>query len=309
MKFAKLMKMPVCALAVCALFASCIDDNEDQGQVYTQTLPGTINAVFEPNNNVPTYNTGVGYELSYNFTTFNSDVTLTSFALNGNSYPTLEFKNLPWTAKDGWRNISAQNAQPSATVNAPTFQKVEIDIYDRMVTNTTYYPCLNLQFVLNGYTIYGFPSGLINIGQTTVTDVDGNVYVQSTDERSNYIFTLYSNGSGVDLNNAANRKASLTIENAKFASGMPAMNMCFTDLPFDVLPNGKIQMIKEEDFTPSLVSSTGTLTPYSGATIKDFNCLTDAKNNMTLTFTCEITIKDITASYQTVVICTEPASN
>lgn len=250
-------------------------------------------------------NTGVGYVIELNMTKAVANITIEGVKLpNGTTFGQLLLVNVPFTIKDGgWIEINQSMVVPvtSAGLQAPTMSSFVFRICDRMLASDLYYPLFDIRYTMEGYNLVSVPPSVINSGNTVVSAPGQATYSPDDEE----VPPLY----GITFD-VTNKKANLTIQGAKFASAMPALNMSFQDIPFEFLSNGTA-VLKSDYLEPVLVTGSNSTTPMPNYPITNLTCTTDDMNNMSLQFTCTIKSANDETSipYSVSVSCKTPTSN
>ncbi len=271
----------VLALASALGVLTSCNSKGNSDYVTVQTLSNFINVTTDPGTGTPLIIDNIGYKIELNLTKSTANISIDGLKLpNGMTYGQLVFTDLPLTFNSiGWLEIKQMIAVPhvSAGLTAPTFSALSIRQLDRVLDGSLYYPLFDFTYNVDGYQIVSTPSNMINTG-TTVVATEGQPDYTPGDEQS----ILY----GISLDTKT-MKATIQIQGAKFASAMPAMNMGFKDIPFEFSQSG-MAIIKTSALEPVLITGSNSSTPMPNYPITDLTCITDAKNNMTLTFTCTI---------------------
>lgn len=248
--------------------------------VTRQTLSNFINLTNDYTTGQQVAITPIGYVIELNLTKQTANITIESLKLpNGTSFGQLVFANLPFTYDtSGWIKIDQAVASPvtSAGLTAPLFSSLKIHLLDRVLNSNLYYPLFDISYSVDGYTIKSIPPSVINQG-TTVVSTPGQPDYNPGEEAN----TLY----GISLD-PKTMKASITIQGAKFASAMPALNMGFKEIPYVYNPSGSVTL-KADALEPVLISGNST-TPMPNYPITNLTCTTDDMNNMNLRFTCTV---------------------
>lgn len=309
MKITKLLLASAGIAAMGMGMTSCLGTHNNDGLEYTQNFSSFFNVVFSSSADEPTYQNGIGYQVKYNMTNSVANLQIDGLSVNGTTYTTLTADKLPWTYYYGWSKITATSFTPNSLTLAPTFTNFNFDVMDRYVLNsTTYYPCLNINYVLNGeYYVISMPTGVINEGTTVVTDKDGNQYTTTNNDNTfpTYAIQLLPSTTA-NLNNASERKAMITMNNFQFSVNSENKNFVIKDIPYDVERSGLISLSIDNAQLQTVVGS-GSSTVYStykDYTVSDFMCTTNTANVMDLTFT--VTSAEDDVEYRVVCRCVTP---
>lgn len=301
MKLSKFFSLMFAAFAFGAVstLSSCVKPAD---QVTTISMPGYINTIVDATGNVIASSKNVGYTITYNYNTNLADVTIEKLKMaDGQQFTGLTFKEVPWRIDtNGCMIIDCGLLNPTASVQAPQFQSLFIDLYPRYFSEQ-FLPLVKIEYTINNQTFYSLPTSLINGGTTTVTDPENSAWVQPESEACLYMLVFDPEKEFVTLG----------IQGAKFASNMPAMNMKFKDIPYSVNAQGKYVFQAGLIEAPVIVGSDGSETPNPSFPISNLFCQTDGFNNMTLNFTCTLNKTlpggtEVSLPYQVNVVCKGP---
>lgn len=305
MKKTKLFSLLLLVASVMGVLSSC-NSGSNSDYIIEQRLTNFINVTNDYTTGQVAFNSGIGYVLQLNFTKQTATITIEGMKLpNGTSYGQLVFANLPFTMNTtGWVEIKQPMAIPttSAGLQAPTFSSFNFRTLDRVLDGNVYYPLFDISYGVEGYQITSLPPNVINQGTTVVSTAGQPDYIPGSDTPILY---------GISFDTKT-MKAAITIQGAKFAQAMPAMNMGFKDVPFEFTQSGMVSL-KADALEPVLITGANATTPMPNYPITNLTCLTDDKNNMNLNFTC--TVKSdrggVTTEtpYKVTVTCSTPTSN
>lgn len=269
-------------LSVATIFGgltSC-NTNSNSDFITQQVLSNFIN-VTSDNSGAQTLYTGVGYKVEINATQGIANISLEGFKLpNGTSYGTLVFANLPYTVVSNWLVINQPVVVPttSAGLQAPAFNSFRFRIKDRILSGDLYYPMFDISYSVDGYNIASIPPTFICSGTTLVSSEGQPNYTPDQEENG----TLY-----IVAFDTAKMMATISIQGAKFAAAMPALNMSFQNIPFTVDSTGRVSL-RSDYLEPVLITGSNSTTPMPNYPISNLTCTADDQNNMTLNFTCTI---------------------
>lgn len=256
------------ALIGASLFSSCLNDKENE-YTSSDSLPGFFN-VFVDQDGEMTIKEDVSYKITWTYSgDTKANVDIVGLKLpDGSKYSTVQFLDLPWKINTrGWQAIEATNPTPSGGQSI-VFDKFSLQMINRYYNSYQFPPCTSIQYTINGneYYVYSLPSQIIEVGETTVinqADPSAEAFVKGTDDSPFYYFIL----------NPADQTAFIVIQGAQFAQNMPAMNMKFPGLKFEVDPYGGTVMMKGNDITPTLMTGVTDInaagTPFEGAKINN----------------------------------------
>lgn len=247
-----------------------------------QVLTNFINVTTELSSGQQNLSANVGYKIELNLTQGLATISMEGFRLpNGTNYGTLIFANMPFSYNsNGWIEINQSVVVPttSAGLQAPAFSSFRFAILDRVLPSDIYYPLFNISYSVDGYNIVSIPPSVINQG-TTVVSTEGQPNYTSSDEDSATLYAV-----SIDTNTMM---GNISIQGAKFAAAMPALNMSFQNIPFTVDASGKISL-RIDSLEPVLITGSNSTTPMPNYPITNLSCVTDDQNNMSLQFTCTI---------------------
>lgn len=302
MKFSKLLTFCAAAAALC--LTSCMKNGENKT---TQTLPGYANTAFDRYGTELDAYDGVGYSIELNYDDMKADITIEGLKINGQKFTSMTFKDVSWKVNSmNWQVIEAVNVTPASQLPAPTFDNLSIWIFQRYI-GSQYMPFVRMSYTVGGQNVVSLPTALINGGTTTVTAPGQPDYVQdpdkiSAEDQTYYILTF----------DPEKKLAELSISGAKFNDRMPAMNLRFKDIPYQVTAEGLYKLNIASIPEPMVVGSDGKETPNPSFPITDLYCSTDACNNMTLNFTCTLSMRpqgsadEVSIPYHVNVVCKGP---
>ncbi len=282
-----LKQLSIClAILTATLFSSCLGDHEDD---YTTTdkLTGYFNVIFDNEGN-QTYTSGVSYEVEWTYNNQTADLSITGLQLpGGQKYNTVTLADVPWKLNNrGWQDISLDHAVPSNIPAGLVFDRFNFQMLNRIYGSLQFPACSMIEYTVNNeYRIISLPQQTVEVGETRVMN-GGSEYKIAEAQSPFYYFIL----------NPDNQSAFLVIQGAKFAEQMPAMNMKFPGLKFNVDEYGNIIM-HGDDITPTLmkdgvtdINAAGT--PFEGAKITNFVSDYRPGSGVDMTFTCTIATKN-----------------
>lgn len=155
-----------------------------------------------------------------------------------------------------------------------TITNLNYEYYSRYM-GTQAFPIINLSFDLDGeYMVRAIYSPAYYWGTTTVVDQDGKTFVNS-DQSSFYGIQFFPE----------TKKATIGAFSAKFAEGMPALNMTFEAVPFTL--NQYSYSAEVGEVIPKIGG-----TPYPDYKITDLKMSGTWGGQQYLQFTCTITKED-----------------
>lgn len=276
------------AVLTATLFSSCLG-NKENDYTTTDKLTGYFNVIFDSEGN-KTFNEGVAYEVKWTYNTDQkADLSITGLKLpDGQKYGTVTFSDVSWKINArGWQDISLSDAVPHNIPSGLVFDRFNFQMLNRIYGNLQFPACSMIEYTINNtYRVISLPQQTVEVGSTRVSDPSGKVFTMDETNSPFYYFIL----------NPDNQTAFLVIQGAKFAEQMPAMNMKFPGLKFDVDANGII-MIHADELTPTLLAE-GTSdinaagTPFEAARITNFMADYRPGSGVDMTFTCTIATKN-----------------
>lgn len=286
MKIRKLIESTAIMLLLPMAVTSCLGKNSDDEMKVTTTYSSFFNAITDPETGEMLYFPGVSYTLETQMDKAVASLKIEGLRLpNGASYPSMIFVDAPWkTNSRGWAELSLTNAVPEGVGGfalAPTFSSLMFQTVNRYFSSL-YVPCVSIQYDVDGYRVHSFNEQILEVGETEVVDkTTGDIYKPNENniDPAVYLFTL----------SPTTRKATLNIAGAKFHKDMPAMNMRFSDIPFEVDYSGNILM-KMDNLVPSLLTgnnlSTATATPMPSFPISGFTATFDPDRGLWVSYVC-----------------------
>lgn len=277
------------AILTATLFSSCLG-NKDNEYTTTDKLTGYFNVIYDEEGN-QTIRDGVSYEVQWSYSdNSTADLNILGLQLPGGAkYSSVMFNDVSWRLNNrGWQDITLTDAVPSNIPAGLVFDRLNIQVLNRYYGNLQFPACTMIDYTINGsdYRVISLPQQTVEIGETKVYSSTGDPYVLNDANSPFYYFIL----------NPVEKSAFVVIQGAKFAEQMPAMNMKFPGMKFDVDEYGNI-MIHATELTPTLLASGETDinapgTPYEGAKITNFISEYRPGSGVDLTFTCTIATKN-----------------
>ncbi len=277
------------AILTATLFSSCLGDHEND---YTTTdkLTGYFNVIFDNEGN-QTFKGGVSYEVKWWYNTDQkAEFSIMGLQLpDGQKYSAVTFSDVSWRLNNrGWQDISLTDAKPSNIPGGLVFDKLNFQMLNRIYGSLQFPACSMIEYTVNNneYRVISLPQQTVEVGETRVMDNSGKEFKLSEANSPFYYFIL----------NPDDQSAFLVIQGAKFAEQMPAMNMKFPGLKFNVDEYGNIIM-HGDDITPTLMNEGVTDinaagTPFEAAKITNFVSDYRPGSGVDMTFTCTIATKN-----------------
>lgn len=271
MNIKKIFGAVLLAGAVCSGLSSC--SKEGSGEtIVSYPLAGCFAMVADLNAGTVNYYQGVNYETVMNISQYTATVNLTGLQMpSGERYPSIELSGLKIKADGSWTVVSAST--PTVGVSGfgtvPSFRDFDMHIYDRMIGDY-YVPGLCINYTVDGrYKVFSSREGQIVFGTSVSTDPDGKT------------FTNPDASCGLTFDTKT-MKVMVELPGSQFASGMPAQNIVFKDVPFTLGIDG-IARFEMSALTPFIGE-----TPYPQFPISDLKAVYDFRNGLTMNFTCTL---------------------
>ncbi len=274
----KSLKMIFCAMMLSMVMVSCDKDEPGPGGAVAFWVPGED---FEWFNYV--YNTATGAGVIYDdakyhaaFSGWYAAVTVEN-AQFAKGMPQISFvvDSLAWSNYTGVMNITGSNVVPrlvgGAEMDGYVVNDIKMSIEDRMLDTDTaelYIPNVNITYTINSlFKVRAVQEENYYFGNTNVDNVvDGSEY---NNGEAIYKLELDSETMTADL----------TIIGAKFAKMMPAMDMVFEDIPFE-MSFDKFTM-KIDELIPEIKG-----VPFPAYTIKNLEATGVFEGGLNLQFGC-----------------------
>lgn len=269
----KLLPILMLVIGVSA-FTSC-NNSESNETVTTQTFTEFYGLVENVSDGSVMSYKGVSYQLDINYTNLTANLTVTGLKLpNGDSFPALQFSNVPWTMEGNVRRIFAQRVTPTAVgmSNLPTFTYFEFRIIDRILgagQEAIYFPGVSCSMVIAD--IYSFTSTYFpqSLWGKTVSISALNATEYSTDKTS---YEISFNKDSKNIN--------IMMYNARFDPNMDrGLNIELRNIPVKVRA-GKLTFDVAE-ITPFIGD-----TPFTQFPISALNGTFDFTGGLDMEFIC-----------------------
>lgn len=267
--------LPILMLALgLGLFTSC-NNSEPKETVTTQAFSDFYGMVQNVSDGSVMAYKQVSYQVDINYTNLTADISLTGLKLpNGDVFPTLQFRNIPWTMEGNVRRIFAERVTPSAVGmnDLPAFSHFEFRIIDRILENGNqglYSPGVSCSMVISD--IYSFTSTYfpqVIWGETkSISALNATEF--STDKT--YYEISYSRES---------KTMNLMMYNARFDENMDrGLNIELRNIPVKIRP-GKMTFDVSE-ITPFIGD-----TPFTQFPITDLKGTFYFTGGLTMEFIC-----------------------
>lgn len=276
----KLFKLILSALVVMGL-SSCLGSGSN---TVTQDFSSyTLTYITDLNSGVSSLNSEATYKVYNNVDEGTMSVEIGSLKLPNGTYVSLAIPDTRYSYNEqGAMTMSIPSCISSVAGITHTITDLKFEFYSRYYGSQAF-PMLVMSFNLDA-------SNMVRViynpayywGTTVVTDQDGNSF--TNDNQS----TFYGIQFMPDKNNAT-----VGVFNAKFAEGMPAMNMTFKDIPYTINQSGYDCTIAE--LTPTIGD-----TPYPSYKITDFRMSGMWGGTQVVSFTCTIDTEKLKGTYNVV---------
>ncbi len=273
----KYLKLIFCAMMLSVAMVSCDEDEPGPSGVIAFWVPGEdfewFNYVYNTATETGVVYDGAKYQAA--FTGWNAAVTVENVKFADRMHQiSFIVDSLSWSNTPGIMNIAGENRVPKlvdgSSMSGYIVNDFKMNIADRTLdTDSTelYIPNVNITYSINNlFEVRAIQKENYYFGNTEVVATDGSVY---KNDESIYKIKL----------NPVTKTADLTIIGAKFAKMMPAMDMDFKDIPFE-LDNSGYKLIVDE-LIPEIKG-----VPYPAYTIKNLNGEVIFEEGFELKFGC-----------------------
>ena len=189
----------------------------------------------------------------------------------------IEFEGLKWTFVDEVKSISLKDVVPTKVtmngndvdVSTYVLNELKVNVYERRLLNfkPEYMPVINVSMSMGDIEVISVQKQMFYFGTTGVVN----------NQESNY-FSTKSPIYLVSLDHKT-KIATMDIYQAKFAENMPAMDMKFDSIPFEVSNVGYTLAVDE------VIPTIGDV-PYPNYAIKSLSGRADFATGLDLRFDC-----------------------
>lgn len=223
---------------------------------------------------------GTGYKVVTNVDKGTMNVEITNLRLPNNTNVNITLADQKYGFNtQGATTLSVPSYVSVANGTSHTVTSFKMEMYSRYLAGQSY-PILVMSYTVDAlYDVRVIYNPSYYWGTTTVTDENGNVY------ENKEVTSFY----GVQFNTETH-KALFGCIGAKFAESMPAMNMTFSNLEYDV--NTYNYLVTGTDITPLIGD-----TPYPSFKITDFRLDGVWGGNQYLSFKCTIDTEKLKGTY------------
>lgn len=218
-----MLKKLFALIFVTGLVTACSTDGDDtiDGTSYTNCF----NVVTDLTTNNQSLTLRPTYSFSYNITKGTAIVVMNNIMAEPNGAPlNLTINDVPWGVnKNGWRIINEE----TLVCDGHKLENVTIASLPR--TQPFGGPVFYINFRLDGkYLINTEPTQVNYYGLTTVSSADDTSVTPFLNDQPQYLVSL----------NPETMKASILLNQAKFAPSMPALNFQLIGIPFKITKEG-----------------------------------------------------------------------
>lgn len=236
----KVLRLFPIFLGIISLLSSCGSESNDNNHFITsQPFNDLFSVVDDRVDGVRAFYNNMGYIIELDYTDLTADVTISGLKLtDGTAYPTMILRDLPWKINsEGWSVITASNVKPEITGfgDIPTFTSFELSLINRTIDvssipdlvtggseSKAFLPGICAKFTLNSrYSILSSMPIQYVFGKLT-SATTGTSYENKSVA---YVVTL----------NSDTRTFSILLKGARFIGAMPAMDIVFDNIPFNVV--------------------------------------------------------------------------
>ncbi len=268
----KLFRLLFSVMVVLGL-SSCL--GETSNTITQEFTPYIQSLVVETATGSSVMSTGATYQVNNNIDNGTLSLVIRNLKMPDNTMMSLEIKDQRYTYNEqGAMVMRVPSYTTTVAGMSHTVTNLNFEYYSRYMGSQAF-PMLNLSYDIDGeYTVRAIYSPAYYWGTTTVVDQDGKTYVND-DMSSFYGIQFFSD----------TRTATVGAFGAKFAEGMPALNMTFEKIPFTVSPYSYSAV--SDEIIPKIGG-----TSYPDYKITDFSMTGTWGGQQSLNFTCTVTKED-----------------
>lgn len=261
------------------LMTSCLGNTKNT--VTQDFSPYCLSYVLDTTTGDNVVSSGATYKLVNNFDDGTLDIDISGVKMPNGTYIAFDIKGTRYGYNDnGAMSLYVPSSSFLAGGETHTVTDLRLEYYSRYLGNQSF-PMLLLSYMIDSrYFVRVIYNPAYYWGPTTVTDQDGKVFV-NTDQTSFY-------GVQFDLDT---KKASFAALGAKFAEGMPSLNMMFKDIEYTMDAYG--YKMEKAELTPTIGD-----TPYPSYKITDFKMEGYWGGVQYVTFTCTIDTERVKGTYR-----------
>ena len=272
------------ALIFTAITSSCLGDTPEPENKASLTYGPVFNTITNTATGEVYYNNEIDYQLILDYVHATFGLSQTDLKLN-NSFQkhTIQINDIPYTLDK--TTLTATSSSPVA-ITAPTslnISNVLFKLTDRVINNN-YNPLIQLTYTVNSnYEVVVTPVTCVFFGKLTSKNLATNESFTVTNVRTNVIF------------NPETGVASIDLKGIKFVEAMPALDMTFPGIGFDITTTGftlasdmLTPTIKDVPYPNYPISKLGaTATLATGKMALKFNCTPRGMSEYEITLECE----------------------
>ena len=280
----KIYSIVATALTFITLTTSCLGDTPEPENKATFSYGPVFNTVINTTTGEKYYNNDIDYQLTLDYVRSTLSLSQTDLKLN-NSYQkhTIQINDIPCKFEDYMLTASA--ATP-VTISAPTMLNISnfmFKLTDRVINNI-YNPLILLTYKVNNeYDVVVTPLTCVYFGKLTSRNLDTNDTFTVNDVSTKVIFNPETGVVNLDLGGI------------KFVEAMPALDMTFPGITFDVTTTGYTlssdmltPTIKEVPFPNYPISKLNASAALdTGKMSLKFNCAPRGMSEYEITIECE----------------------
>ena len=219
----KTIKSLLLSLVATVFMVSCSDDPE--GPSSTQYYGDCFHHVYNVMSGSYKIYDAPRYEFKFDYSDITVDIKIENVKF-ADAMPeiSMSLEDLKWNMNNGFKVVSASNVIPKVDgVEMPdyTISSLKIEILDRYV-GVYYEPVVNVCFVVNNvFKVTAVQNHILYMGETSVTNASSSAPFTTNTQ-------IYQLTIDKDLT------ARLKITGAKFALGMPALDMVFKGIGVEI---------------------------------------------------------------------------
>lgn len=281
----KLLKSVLTLMMIAVMVTSC-DKDETPGvpETYMEldyTEEGCFNYIYKKSTSKGVVSNRTTYKFRWN-DDYTADVHVynAKFSERMPDGVNISFKGLKWEAVDDWKKISVNDIVPTVVTNngdsvdasAFVLDNLTVNVFDRRLLNFTpeYIPIINVSMTMGDVEVVAVQKRIVYSGVTNVKNV-------SSGAAFNHNSALYQ----IVLDEST-MQATIDIFGAKFAEKMPAMDMKFAGVAFELSNKGYI--LECNELIPTIKD-----VPYPNYKVTNLNGDAMFETGLSLDFDCKET--------------------
>ena len=267
----KTIKSLLLSLVATMFLASCADDPE--GPRSTQYYGDCFHHVYNVMSGSYKIFDAPRYEFEFDYSALTADITIDNVKFaDGMPAISMTMKDLKWNVKNKFKTIEASDVIPvvdGKEMPEYTINSIKVEILDRYV-GAYYEPIININFIVNSaFKVTAVQKHILYMGETTVTS--GSSSNPFTNNTPMYQLTIDKE-----------LTAQLKIAGAKFAQGMPALDMVFKGIAVGI-NSGVGYSLNSEKLIPEIND-----VPYPNYEIANLDGEGVFSTGLNLSFECNI---------------------